>query len=165
MPDSFPGDLVLHPLSLASLVLLIVNDHFLKEHYGGPLTGKLSDIGGLVFFPVLLVSAIEVVRFAVGRRPWRLLIRGLTACVIATGSVFTLAKTWPPATTFYRLGTGVAEWPVVALLHGGGMPRLPTAHLVRDHTDLLLLPLLVIPWWLGKRRIEQIASREPTTLH
>ena len=166
MRDRFPGDLVLHPVALASLSLLIVNDHYLKEHFGGPITGKLSDVAGIVFFPVLMVSTLEVARLLSGRRPRNLATRGLTASVVVTGLVFLLAKTWPPATAFFRLGTGIAEWPAYAvrgLFTRTGLPGLPSAHLVRDHTDLFVLPLLIIPWWIGEQRIRQISAREPST--
>jgi hypothetical protein len=164
--DRFAGDIILNPVLISTLALLIVNDHILKEKYGGPITGKLSDVTGVIVFPLLLVSALEVARVASGRRPWNLQSRGLAACVIATGVVFTLAKTWSPATTFYRIGTGVAEWPEIAayrLIRGDGLPGLPAAHLVRDPTDLIVLPLLAIPWWIGKQRINKINSTEPTT--
>ena len=41
----------MHPVALAAIAVLVVNDHVLKSAYPGWLTGKLSDIAGLVFFP------------------------------------------------------------------------------------------------------------------
>jgi hypothetical protein len=40
-----------HPVTLLSLVLLLVNDHLLKDAYPGLATGKLSDLAGLVVAP------------------------------------------------------------------------------------------------------------------
>ncbi|HEU0015221.1 MAG TPA: hypothetical protein VFQ45_16135 [Longimicrobium sp.] len=45
-----PADLLLSPPALASLALLLLNDHVLKAAYGSWLTGKLSDFAGLLAF-------------------------------------------------------------------------------------------------------------------
>lgn len=49
-----------HPLFLAALVVLVVNDHVLKGAgvLPGWLTGKLSDLAGLVVAPVLVAAVI-----------------------------------------------------------------------------------------------------------
>jgi hypothetical protein len=149
------------------LALLIVNDHFLKEHFAGAVTGKLSDLAGIVFFPLFVVALLEVAPLVSGQRPRVLGITGLTGVVLATGLVFALTKTWPPATDAYRIGTGLAEWPAYAisdLLRGRGTPGLPSAHLVRDHSDLLVLPALMLPWWVGRNRILRWPSTEPATV-
>jgi len=56
------GDLVVHPVAITSLALLVLNDRVLKERYGNAITGKLSDVAGIIFFPLLLISLAEVVR-------------------------------------------------------------------------------------------------------
>ena len=43
-----------HPLSVAALVLLALNDHVLKQAWPGFVTGKLSDVAGLVVAPLVL---------------------------------------------------------------------------------------------------------------
>jgi hypothetical protein len=65
-----------HPLPLATVLLLAVNDHLLKARWPGLLTGKLSDFAGLFFFPLLLPLPPAL-------------------SVLATGAVFTALKTWP----------------------------------------------------------------------
>ena len=50
---------LLHPLAVLSLLTLIVNDHFLKDAFGTPLTGKLSDIAGAIVVPLLIATALE----------------------------------------------------------------------------------------------------------
>lgn len=168
MSDEFPGSLVLDPVALSSLGLLVLNDHFLKEHFGGSVTGKLSDAAGIVLFPVLLLSSYEVARRVLRRRTWLVRSRGLVASVVATGAVFALAKLWAPATAFYRIGTGVTEWPAYlakSLAGGTGVPGIPSAHLVRDPTDLAVLPLLALPLWIGLRRINRITFRDSATDH
>lgn len=74
---------LLHPLWLGGLALLAVNDHVLK---GGTLlpdvvTGKLSDIAGMLVAPALLATACGVK----SRRGW-------IAAHVAVGSVFAAIK-------------------------------------------------------------------------
>src|SRR5688572_12523013 len=45
-----------HPVFISALVVLLVNDHFLKYIYPGFLTGKLSDITGLFVFHLFLLQ-------------------------------------------------------------------------------------------------------------
>ncbi|RYZ57808.1 MAG: hypothetical protein EOP07_08895 [Proteobacteria bacterium] len=50
-----------HPVILLSLVLLIVNDHFLKgSAASGLVTGKLSDFAGLFFFPFFAADCFRI---------------------------------------------------------------------------------------------------------
>src|SRR3990170_4705762 len=56
-----------HPLTLACIGLLLVNDHFLKRLYPSTLTGKLSDFAGLFFFPFLLTALLGLAGFALSR--------------------------------------------------------------------------------------------------
>ena len=46
--------LLLHPIFLISLVLLLLNDFFLKYEFHNGLTGKLSDFAGLFVFTVFV---------------------------------------------------------------------------------------------------------------
>jgi len=59
-----------HPLSLASVALLVANDHLLKRAYPSVLTGKLSDFAGLFFFPFLLTALFGLAGHALVRRPF-----------------------------------------------------------------------------------------------
>jgi hypothetical protein len=129
-------------VALAAIVLLVVNDHVLKARWPGPVTGKLSDVAGLVFFPLLLdalVAWLPAVRRAAPARR-------LPACVVATALVFTAVKTWAPATGLYEVALGLVQWPfrvAFALVRGeapGGPVRVA---LVRDPTDLLALPFVL----------------------
>lgn len=47
-------NLILNPIFLTGLLVLVVNDHWLKMQYPGVLTGKLSDLAGLLIFPLFL---------------------------------------------------------------------------------------------------------------
>ncbi len=44
---------LLHPVFLTGLFLLLLNDHYLKDAYGNWWTGKLSDVAGVLFLPLL----------------------------------------------------------------------------------------------------------------
>ena len=55
-----PGDLLLHPIAVLAVAVLVINDHVLKGLAPGLLTGKLSDLAGLLFFPLLLASVVEL---------------------------------------------------------------------------------------------------------
>jgi len=95
--------LLLHPVPLGAIVLLVVNDHVLKARGPGFVTGKLSDVAGLVFFPLFL-DALPGLRDADPTRRLR-------GCVAVTVVVFTAVKTWAPATTLYEVGLGLLQWP------------------------------------------------------
>ncbi len=50
------GSVLLHPLWIGSLVVLVVNDHYLKRSglLPGAVTGKLSDVAGMFVAPALV---------------------------------------------------------------------------------------------------------------
>jgi hypothetical protein len=59
-----------HPLTLASIALLLLNDHLLKLAYPSVLTGKLSDFAGLFFFPYLLAALFGLAGLGLARLPF-----------------------------------------------------------------------------------------------
>ena len=135
-----PPSGLLHPLALAAIALLLVNDHVLKARYPGWLTGKLSDVAGLVFFPLLLRALLAPLLGPLlgvagpGRRWERLLI----ACAALTALGFAAIKLWAPATA--------ACEQILGALRGGAQVRI-----VRDPTDLLALPSVLAALWIGRR--------------
>lgn len=148
-PTPVPGDGLLHPLVVTAVALLALNDHWGKAAVPGWVTGKLSDVAGLAFFPLLLQAGWEVARRA---RPST---RALAGAVAATALVFTLVKVWPPAAALYRCGLGLLQWPVHALVAWAGERPLPGHRhvaLAMDATDLLALPALALAWRWGLRR-------------
>lgn len=150
-----PADGLLHPISLLALGLLLVNDHVLKAAWPGPLTGKLSDIAGLVLFPILILSAAELGMAAIGRwrRPTR---RALTLAVAGSAVAFGLVKTLPSGAVAAGWLFGGAQWllslPMRAL--GGALeaPVVPTVVVV-DPTDLLALPFVALAIAIGRSRL------------
>ena len=149
-----PGDLLLHPLAIAAMAVVMVNDRVLKVRYPSELTGKLSDVAGLIFFPLLVVAVAEGIRWLVRRDRWTLTPRAVIAVSLAIGVAFVSMKTWHPAGELYRTVMGVVLWPVdaiAALIGGEGLPGLERIALVEDRTDLVALPALLAPGWIATR--------------
>ena len=149
-----PGDGLLHPIPLAALAALVLNDHWGKHAFPGWITGKLSDVAGMVFFPLFLQAAWEIALAGAGRA-WGPSRRALVVAVIATGMVFALAKTWTPANEIVRAGAGVVQWPwqiARAACRGASAPRLGRPSLARDPSDLLALPALLLALIAARRR-------------
>ena len=124
------------PVTVLALVLLAVNDHVLKQAHPGAVTGKLSDVAGLVAAPALL--AVVLACLAV-RRP-----RG--PALVATGLGFALVKTVPVATDVAN-----TVWTSFGV----------TTQILRDPTDLVALPALALAWLAARRatRPEDLRAR------
>ncbi len=151
-----PRVALLHPLSLACLVVLIVNDHFLKHACPSILTGKLSDFAGLLLTPLVLQAAYE--RLSVWQSGQSLgeqaANRVLALGILATSCGFALVELWPPAETAYAFGLAALQWPARTLwsvLHGRGLPGLSPVEATADASDLLALPMALIAWTIGQR--------------
>ena len=146
----------MHPLTLAAVAVLVINDWVLKPRYGpSVITGKLSDVAGLVFAPVVLSAALGLALFIVAKlgapvHP-RLTERRLVACIVATGAGFAAVK----------LSATAASW-FVALVSALGRP----AEVSLDRTDLLCLPALAIALWIGRDEIKRsiTSSANPTAV-
>lgn len=147
---------LLHPVPLCALATLIVNDQILKQRYPGWVTGKLSDVAGMVFFPLFLLALIELGGRFFWAAPFRR-DRVLPGCAYATAIVFCAVKTWAPATELYEIGLGLLQWPLragIAVLGGGTPDAVTRVALVRDATDLLAVPFVTIAIFVGSRRSE-----------
>jgi len=149
-----PGDALLHPLVFGAVLVLLLNDHVLKARWPSWWTGKLSDVAGLAMFPLLLQGLWEQARERRARafRPsWAVLV----ACVLLTAVCFGAVKLSETAGDGWRWGLGTLQWPARAawaLASGRAVPGVaPVSHVV-DPTDLLALPALLIPLWVGRRR-------------
>jgi hypothetical protein len=144
----------MHPAAWLALVLLVANDHWWKWSHPGVLTGKLSDVAGLVLFPLLLQAMGELALATLGH-PWRPSRSLLVATALLTGVVFTLVQTSALAGDAYRYGLAVLQWPargLAAVAGGASPPALRPVHLVQDASDLLVLPAIGIALLAGWRR-------------
>ncbi|MBT8493616.1 MAG: hypothetical protein KJO07_11200 [Deltaproteobacteria bacterium] len=150
------GEYLLHPAVPIAIAVLVINDHLLKDAFSSWWTGKLSDVAGMVFFPLILAGLLDVGAHLFGRglseRGRRRLV---IAAVVMTGVVFAAIQVSPPIATVYRYGLGAIQWPVhavVSFASGGGIPGLhPVAH-TADPSDILAMPALLIPLAIGLRR-------------
>jgi hypothetical protein len=141
--------LLAHPLSLASLIVLLVNDHLLRLLWPSWFTGKLGDLAWLFFAPLALAVALAIVL------PVRLRHHTRLAAFLAfglVGGIFILAKTVPTA---HQTVVSVCE-------RIFGFP----CGLRRDPTDLLALVGLAGSAMLWTRAKATGAShRSATTAH
>jgi hypothetical protein len=119
-----PMHALLSPAWLLALALLLANDHWLKyaDLAPGWLTGKLSDLAGMLVAPVLLAVLLRV-----RRRD------ALLACHVAVGLVFTAIKLSPACAGWWSWSMGLLGYPWT---------------IVVDPTDLLALPCLLLSWKL-----------------
>lgn len=138
------GDALLHPIALAAIALLIVNDHLLKHAFPGTWwTGKLSDFAGLTFFPLLLLASYERVLALCGR--WRAPSKiAPLAIAILTGVVFALVELTESGELFYRFALGVFQAPIRG--------HIVAVDAYADPTDCFALTALAIPALIGSRR-------------
>lgn len=139
----------LHPVALAAMVVLVVNDWVLKPlsapaTWQSVVTGKLSDLAGLAAAPVVLTALIGLVLHAlraVGARVDPYLSYGrLVLAIAATGITFSAIK----------LSARAAGW-FTGLL---GLVR--PAHVALDPSDLLCLPMLAVAWWIGRDELRRL---------
>lgn len=148
-----PGDTLICPPVLAAIAILIANDHYLKWQFPGVITGKVSDVAGLVFFPVLFVAGIEGLRRLVGVHQWTLSSRALGLAVVFSGVAFAMVKISPDLAAVYSSGLGVIRWPLRALMavaQGRGVPSAEPVTVLADRTDLVALPALAVAWFVGR---------------
>jgi hypothetical protein len=117
-PSIHPTSALLSPLWLVATLVLAVNDHIIKSAMPGVVSGKLSDVAGMIVAPTLLACVL-----AVRSRG------GLLACHVAVGVVFgslkisgTVAGWWP-----WRVvvdPTDLLALPVLALAWRGLLPAM-----------------------------------------
>ena len=156
------GDGLLHPIVLAAIALLVINDQALKRVWPGVVTGKLSDVAGLVFAPLLLVAAAELVASARGR--WTgPRTRPVTIAVAAVGLGFAAVKLIPEAEAAWELALGVVQWPVSALADltaGRGPAPVRSVVSTPDATDLVALPAIWLAHAIGLGRVRRAQTRD-----
>lgn len=121
---------------LISLLVLVVNDHLLKGSglLPGWLTGKLSDVAGLFFFPLLLVALLHL-----AGRWWGFSVRRThtLAAGLLTATVFAAIQLSDVAVAAYAFALEL-----LPVIYWHQAPSITP-----DPTDLLTLPAV----WLAIR--------------
>jgi len=148
-----PAAFLLHPVVVVSLGIWALNDHVLKEAWGGWFTGKLSDVVSLMVFPLVAAAVYEWSTALMGREPrWTpRVIVGFTVAAAAVMAGINTLESWAWA---YELGLGAAQWPyyaLKALLLGYPVPGPGRVVLTMDPTDLVTLPSIAFPLWMARR--------------
>lgn len=132
-----------HPATLLALVVLLVNDHVLKAAFPGLLTGKLSDVAGLVLAPPLVAVLLTLL---MPRLPAR---AAAWVGLVAVGAGFAMVKS-----SGYAAELASSAWTALA------GPSLVRA----DGTDLLTLPALGVSWWAWTRARRRPVRRRTARL-
>lgn len=140
-----PAGELLHPVALGAVLVLVVNDWLLKGRAPPALTGKLSDIAGLLCAPLIATAALDVALWAAARlgAPVDFSLRRAKV-VVAAGAIglcFAAIKLSPGAAHAVEAAAGAL---------GLGWRVVP------DATDLLALPAVAAAVWLGWREIARV---------
>ncbi len=123
-----------HPLTIGAVLLLFLNDHFLRHFWPSWLTGKLGDFAWLFFFPFITAAFLAWLLPArlQARQQW---VGGLAFTLV--GSVFFLAKTLPVfREDFLKVLESIFRFPIA---------------ISDDVTDLVALLSLVPALWLWEK--------------
>ena len=130
-------------MPLVALLVLLANDWLAKPSaiVPGWLTGKLSDVAGLVAAPLVATAALDCALFLIARRRVDFSLgRGrLAGALLACAAAFSAVKLWPAAAGGLAHIGGALDWRVVS-----------------DPTDLVTLPALAVAWWVGRREIARV---------
>jgi hypothetical protein len=153
-----PGQLLLHPGVLVAVGVLVLNDHVLKPWLDNTVTGKLSDVAGLLVLPLVMLATLEWVRWAIRRHGRWAFDRGEAAVAVAvTGVGFAAVKLVPAVGTAYLTAIGGLRWAgesAVSGLAGEGVASFASIHLTRDPSDVLALPVLLVSYLVARQRVE-----------
>jgi hypothetical protein len=124
-------------VALGATALYAFNDWWLKAHWPGLLSGKLSDVAGMVVLPLTLHALAELcARRPLGRR-W------LLAMVLITMAGFSAVELLPAAEAAWCWSWGALQWPFRAgwaLAQSGALPPVRPVLAWADPTDLLTVP-------------------------
>jgi hypothetical protein len=151
---ALPLTLLVRPGPMLGLGLLALNDHVLKGSglLPGWLTGKLSDFAGLLFFPLLLVTLVNLLEWALNSLARRPLLRAspttfevVLACVL-TAAFFSAVQIHPDVAWAYGRATAILSlWSDATM-----------AEVTMDPTDVVAVPMVILSFWLGQRGIAQL---------
>lgn len=122
-------NLLAHPFTITSIVILFINDYFLRVYWPSWWTGKLGDFAWMFFFPLVAGAFLSMI--VPLPTPKREKIVEISA-ILLTGLIFSLSNTVP---FFHKLINQALEF----------LLRVPI-NLKNDPTDLLALASLFAVW-------------------
>ena len=160
-----PRDFLLSPELLAGVAVLALNDRILKRAFPGLVTGKLSDAAGLLFLPLFIAALVSLLEPAIPSISSRTRIRVFSAITAAVGLTFIFMKTTATGAETYRFTNSMIEWPFLAaksLISGESPWWWPETSIVRDPTDLFVLPVLLLSWAAGVRILRRGSHKSPS---
>ena len=137
LSDRFGVGYFIAPWPLIAVAVLIFNDHYLKHAWPSFVTGKLSDIAGVFFFPIFLCAiwnlALNFAALFRGevRFRWITAGQGLIA-ILLTDLIFVGVKMVPSVTHLYLHGLALLGYPSVV---------------TRDPSDLAALITNLFTYW------------------
>jgi hypothetical protein len=120
-----------HPLTIAAVLMLLFNDHWLRHNYPSWLTGKLGDFTWLIFAPLICVTLFA---WIIPRR-----LKNHENIVAITS--FTFIGLWFATAKTIPFIHAITKNTVEAIIGWQGTLRI-------DPTDLLTLPALLIGYYI-----------------
>lgn len=163
---SSPGAGLLHPAVIVAIAVVAINDHVLKALVPGFVTGKLSDVAGLFFFPFFLQASSEWMAVALGRYRAPSL-RVLIVAAAATAVFFAAMKLTSTGAELYRWLWSMLQWAprsLIALATHQPLPSRGAVGLTMDATDLICLPAVVAAVVIGASRSNAPRTRKTMPL-
>lgn len=149
-----------HPIALVAIVVWLLNDHLLKSMAPGIITGKLSDIAGMIVTPLTVAVLLDSItpRVVRARRGFARANAWLSVVVVALA--FAAAKTTTSGHDTYVIVATFLRSPLHGLVgrfHSGAFGE--TVVLVRDVTDLIAIPFGLVSVGLLEEQLRR-SSRD-----
>lgn len=129
----------IHPIPLAAVALLVLNDRYLKYAYPSWVTGKISDFAGVFFMPLFICAVVQSFEGSVKERKAgepHLNRKYLIGTIIAVDLFFIALKLWPDFMLAY---TAIYSW--VGIKVG----------VVQDPWDLLALSMNFATYFFARK--------------
>lgn len=140
-PMKLKLDFFIHPIPLAAVTMMALNDHWLKYEYPSWWTGKLSDFAGVFYLPIFLLALRVFIRQLLGKEDpvgKSLTKLNFWAAVLFTDLLLILVKLSAPFARFVE--TAFAE-------------SLFRIQIIQDPSDLIALSMNVLTYWYMKNRL------------
>jgi hypothetical protein len=133
-------DYLVNPIPIFFILLMALNDHYLKYNMAGTLTGKLSDFCGMFYLPLLLCATYTLIaNFFRSRQKSKMVYINKVMILIAIYLTAGFMMAIKLNTEFNRIITSV--------LNALGFKN----QIILDHSDLLSLSFLPLTYWYAKQ--------------